>query len=193
MAAKKKSKTRKQKLVRVLSIDGGGIRGILPGQIVVRLEEILQTYRADARIADYFDFVAGTSMGGILSCLYLLPDAQQKPRPLLSAKEAVDLYLDRLAPGGLLAAHVSNRFVALVPVLAAHAQERDLVIRVQAHDGVSKESRLAGVTPSEWVLIGRQPEDFKGLLTDPRWSDPPPSATRWTDDHAPLLGSLRLR
>ncbi|MEE8105949.1 MAG: patatin-like phospholipase family protein [Planctomycetota bacterium] len=95
MAAKKKSKTKNQKLVRILSIDGGGIRGILPGQILVRLEEILQTYRADARIADYFDFVAGTSTGGILSCLYLLPDSQQKPRPLLSAKEAVDLYLER--------------------------------------------------------------------------------------------------
>jgi len=95
MAAKKKSKGRAKKLVRVLSIDGGGIRGILPGQILVRLEEILQSHKKGARIADYFDFVAGTSTGGILACLYMLPDSKNKTRPLLTAQDAVDLYLER--------------------------------------------------------------------------------------------------
>jgi len=69
MGAKKKAAN--PKLVRVLSIDGGGIRGILPGQILVRLEEELRAHDPDARIADYFDVVAGTSTGGILTCLYL--------------------------------------------------------------------------------------------------------------------------
>ena len=99
MAKKKAAVKTRKKLVRILSIDGGGIRGILPGQIVVKLEEILQKkdHNPDARIADYFDMVAGTSTGGILACLYLCPDDTERsiPRPKLSALDAVDIYLER--------------------------------------------------------------------------------------------------
>ena len=57
--------------MRILSIDGGGIRGILPGRVLVALEEKLQekSGNMEARIADYFDLMAGTSTGGILTCL----------------------------------------------------------------------------------------------------------------------------
>ena len=81
---------------RILSIDGGGIRGILPGQVLVMLERILkkETGKADARIAEYFDLIAGTSTGGILACILLAPDDTKK-RPQFSASEAVDLYLER--------------------------------------------------------------------------------------------------
>jgi patatin-like phospholipase/acyl hydrolase len=81
--------------VRILSIDGGGIRGILPGIIMVRLEEKLQKLSGDenARVADYFDFLAGTSTGGILSLSYLIPD--KNGRPLLSAQDSVNLYLEK--------------------------------------------------------------------------------------------------
>ncbi|HRG51189.1 MAG TPA: patatin-like phospholipase family protein [Bacteroidia bacterium] len=81
---------------RILSIDGGGIRGILPGQLLVELEKKLQTIsgNSSARIADYFDMIAGTSTGGILTCLYLYPDKKNPSRPLFTAKEAVDLYLE---------------------------------------------------------------------------------------------------
>ncbi|MBA3705853.1 MAG: patatin-like phospholipase family protein [Bacteroidetes bacterium] len=80
---------------RILSIDGGGIRGILPGQLMVALEKKLQekSRNANARIADYFDMIAGTSTGGILTCLYLCPDSQDPLRPMFSAIQAVDLYL----------------------------------------------------------------------------------------------------
>jgi uncharacterized protein len=82
-------------LLRILSIDGGGIRGVLPGQILVALEEKLQKKSGDteARIADYFDLFAGTSTGGILTCLYLTPGSGNSLRPAFSAKDAVDIYL----------------------------------------------------------------------------------------------------
>lgn len=88
----------KQKMTRILSIDGGGIRGIIPGQILVILEEKLKekTGNPDARIADFFDFVAGTSTGGILTCAYLMPgttDQGQNLRPKFDAGQVVDLYL----------------------------------------------------------------------------------------------------
>lgn len=81
---------------RILSIDGGGIRGILPGQILVELEAKLQRLSSnpDKRLADYFDMIAGTSTGGILTCLYLYPDKKKNPRPLFTASEAVNLYLE---------------------------------------------------------------------------------------------------
>ena len=82
--------------MRILSIDGGGIRGILPGQILVALEEKLQdkSGKTEARIADYFDLIAGTSTGGILACLYLCPGEREPERPRFSASEAVELYLE---------------------------------------------------------------------------------------------------
>ncbi|WP_323922916.1 patatin-like phospholipase family protein [Aeromonas caviae] len=79
---------------RILSIDGGGIRGILPGQILVSLEEKLKSksHNTSARIADYFDLVAGTSTGAILSAAYVYPN--EEGRPKYSAKEAVNFYLE---------------------------------------------------------------------------------------------------
>jgi patatin-like phospholipase/acyl hydrolase len=83
------------KKIRILSIDGGGIRGIIPGTILVRLEKILQKKdgNEERKLGDYFDFIAGTSTGGILSCLYLMPDEKGKAK--YSAQDAVDLYLSK--------------------------------------------------------------------------------------------------
>lgn len=85
------------KLTRILSIDGGGIRGILPGQILVSLENKLKALDNDpnARLADHFDLMAGTSTGGILTLMYLSPSKEDSHRPRFTAQQAVDLYLDR--------------------------------------------------------------------------------------------------
>ncbi|KAI4321534.1 hypothetical protein MLD38_034902 [Melastoma candidum] len=48
-------------LITILSIDGGGIRGIIPGTILAFLESELQKLDGeDARLADYFDVISGT-------------------------------------------------------------------------------------------------------------------------------------
>jgi patatin-like phospholipase/acyl hydrolase len=64
------------KKVTILSIDGGGIRGILPAVILAEVEKRLRekTGNPNARLADFFDMIAGTSTGGILSCCYLHPE-----------------------------------------------------------------------------------------------------------------------
>lgn len=83
------------KKIKVLSIDGGGIRGILAGEILATLEKKLQqkSNNPDARLSDYFDLLVGTSTGGILTCLYLCPDGTNKNRSRFSARQAVDLYI----------------------------------------------------------------------------------------------------
>jgi len=81
---------------KILSIDGGGIRGIIPGLLLVALEDKLKalTQNEDARIVEYFDFVAGTSTGGILTSILLYPDDENPHRPKFSAQDAVDIYIN---------------------------------------------------------------------------------------------------
>lgn len=82
------------KKITILSIDGGGIRGILPGVILTYIENKLQDKTGDkgARLSDYFDLMAGTSTGGMLTCLYITPGNDGRPK--FKASEAVDLYLN---------------------------------------------------------------------------------------------------
>jgi len=85
--------------VTILSIDGGGIRGIIPAIILNYIEKRLQkkTKNPNATLSDYFDLVAGTSTGGILACYYLLPPLQkqkqeQERRSRYFACEAINMY-----------------------------------------------------------------------------------------------------
>lgn len=81
------------KKIRILSLDGGGIRGVLPGTILAQLEKILQQLdNSNRKLGDYFDMIAGTSTGGILACLYLMPDENGKAK--YSAEDAVNLYIN---------------------------------------------------------------------------------------------------
>lgn len=80
--------------LRILSIDGGGIRGVIPGVILTYIEMELQKREGkDVRLADYFDLIAGTSTGGILTCAYLVPGDNNRPK--YTAEEAVNFYFER--------------------------------------------------------------------------------------------------
>lgn len=83
-------------LKKILSIDGGGIRGILSGEILVALEKKLQvrTSNEQARLSDFFDFYAGTSTGAILIFIYLFPHKSETLRANYTAADAVNLYLE---------------------------------------------------------------------------------------------------
>lgn len=85
----------KNKYVRILSIDGGGIRGIIPGQILVALEEKLRerSGNPESRLADYFDLIAGTGTGGILACAYLSPVKPGSTIHRFTASQVTDIYL----------------------------------------------------------------------------------------------------
>jgi patatin-like phospholipase/acyl hydrolase len=85
------------KKVRILSLDGGGMRGIIPATVLEYVEnKIIEiTKNKNARIADYFDLVAGTSTGGILSAFYLTPAKNvfsEDPSTKFKASEALEFY-----------------------------------------------------------------------------------------------------
>lgn len=71
--------------IRILSIDGGGIRGIIPAMILAALEQ-----RTGRPICELFDLIAGTSTGGILALALTKPDASGKPA--YSAARLIELY-----------------------------------------------------------------------------------------------------
>jgi patatin-like phospholipase/acyl hydrolase len=68
--------------MRVLSIDGGGIRGLIPALVLTEVEK-----RSGKQIYELFDLIAGTSTGGILACALCAP----APLP---AEQLVALYED---------------------------------------------------------------------------------------------------
>ncbi|KAK0604077.1 hypothetical protein LWI29_011763 [Acer saccharum] len=84
-----------RKTITVLSIDGGGIRGIIPGTLLAFLESKLQELDGpQARIADYFDIVAGTSTGGLISTMLATPNKEGKP--MFAAKDINNFYFEHL-------------------------------------------------------------------------------------------------
>ena len=76
------------KKVRILSIDGGGIRGVIPAAVLNEIEK-----RADKPVAELFDLIAGTSTGGILALG--LTVAGDDGRPRYTAADLRELYLGR--------------------------------------------------------------------------------------------------
>ncbi|XP_010112647.2 patatin-like protein 2 [Morus notabilis] len=81
-----------EKPITVLSIDGGGVRGIIPGVCLDFLESELQKLEKDpnARLADYFDVISGTSTGGLISAMISAPGDDK--RPLYAAEKIVPFY-----------------------------------------------------------------------------------------------------
>jgi spermidine synthase len=107
----------------------------------------------------------------------------------LLTREALQVYLDHLEPNGILAFHVSNRYVDLEPVLALLAKDAKCEAFFRKHDS-SPEQQARGLLSSEWLVIVRQREDLPAGL---HWQA---AKTRrglpvWTDDSSNLFQVLR--
>ncbi len=108
--------------------------------------------------------------------------------------EAMEMYLEKLRPDGVLAFHISNRFMDLEPILTSLAAELDLAIIVQKGSLLERESDDYANLPSDWAMVARSPEAFGPLVDDPRWQtfEPRPDFQVWTDDYANVLQILYL-
>jgi len=76
-----------KKMIKILSIDGGGIRGIIPALVLAEIEK-----RTKKRISELFDVIAGTSTGGIISLALVKPSSKGINKPYYSAYDVVSLY-----------------------------------------------------------------------------------------------------
>jgi len=91
--------------IRILAIDGGGIRGIIPAKVLVAIEE-----RCKTRIAQLFDLIAGTSTGGILAAGLCIP-AADGTTPRYAATALLDMY--KLHGGAIFRAGWLRKLVSL--------------------------------------------------------------------------------
>jgi len=108
----------------------------------------------------------------------------------LLTREAVAVYRSRLAPDGVIAWHISNRYVDLRPVLDAVARDAGLVALIDADVDIPKSSN--GRFPSIWVVTTASERTASALRSDSRWL---PLHTKrpqlWTDDFSNLFRILR--
>ena len=108
----------------------------------------------------------------------------------LLTREAFLLYFRHLSPRGILAVHVSNRYLALEPVVARNALDLGKVA-IEVKDDGEDEDYLA---ESDWVLVAsdRTPFTdslFRGSGINP--AKPRPSLRPWTDDYSNLIKILK--
>ena len=101
--------------------------------------------------------------------------------------EALDLYLSKLAPDGLLAMNISNRYLNLEPLLSGLAQEKGMFARIRRdrqHDSATAKFS------SSWVVMARNESTLGNILTDQRWR-PLKGRVVWTDDFSNILDLMK--
>ena len=127
----------------------------------------------------------------------------------LLTREAVQLYKDRITDDGLLAIHISNRYIDLEPVVAILAKDLGLAARVWSDNAED----YPGKTASSWIVLAKSEEHlgdlgvysadtgFGGLAGGAAWEtfrpwNPltiDPNVPAWTDDYSDVLRVMRLK
>jgi hypothetical protein len=113
----------------------------------------------------------------------------------LLTREAMALYLSRLSGTGVIAVHVSNRYLNLEPVLAAIASEDGLVALGRFDAEIPEADAERGRWPSAWVTLARTRAPIEALATSLGWHALSTAAgvSAWTDDYSNLVRVLRLQ
>jgi hypothetical protein len=111
----------------------------------------------------------------------------------LLTREAVALYQSRLHRDGVLAIHISNRFVDLAPLLAGTARACGLCALDQGDAGAPATSNSAPRRPSRWVVMARSCDTLSPLASDDRWNRLTASSESpvWSDERSDLLTVVR--
>ena len=111
----------------------------------------------------------------------------------LLTREALALYLSRIAPDGAILMHISNRHLRLAPIIAKMAASEGLV-GLQEVD-LTGPNWPEGKAASHWIALARTRGDLGRLADDPRWTPlvAPGSTPLWTDDFSNILSVLDLR
>jgi hypothetical protein len=129
------------------------------------------------------------------------------PTHLLTA-EAIQMYASKLAPGGILAMHISNRYLELAPVVALTARAAGLET-FSNMDAENSEEKTDGKTQSHWLLLTRDRSVLQKLVNGNTvghpelrmgrirpgidWAeiDIPEAVKPWTDDYVDVLGAFK--
>jgi hypothetical protein len=113
----------------------------------------------------------------------------------LLTREALDLYGRKVGPDGVVALHISNKYLDFVPVVESLAADGGwMAIHARDADVPPEYAR----SPSEWMALSRSLDTIKAIYTCPtsdRWTWKPaaekPSSLPWTDDRTAVAEALR--
>ena len=108
----------------------------------------------------------------------------------LLTRESFELYFRHLKPDGLLAMHVSNKFLNLAPVVEAAARLLGAKTKTITNDADKKND----IYTATWVLVYRNraaPKGTEDLEALPHWSRSDIVVQPWTDDYSSLFRILR--
>jgi hypothetical protein len=107
----------------------------------------------------------------------------------LITREAMELYLSKLQPKGIIAFHISSRHLDLKPVVASLARDAGLFCIDRDDSGKDEALQKGGDYATEWVLMARDRTLLEPLLKSKRWQalHPVPGFAVWSDDFLNIL------
>jgi hypothetical protein len=116
-------------------------------------------------------------------------------------RQAMQLYVAKLKPGGLILFHISNQFLDLAPVVEGIAHADGLTARLFSDPhAINADSDSAAHSTdyqdaSDWVVVARSPADLAPIANDPRWRalSPSPKVRVWTDDYSDVFDAFLRR
>jgi hypothetical protein len=109
----------------------------------------------------------------------------------LLTREALALYRARLAEDGIVAWHISNRYLDLRPVLEGLAADAGMTALIFADQQIPKQA--GGRFPSVWVAMTAGPATLAAIRSDPHWLPlrSPRAPIVWTDQRSDVFSVLR--
>jgi hypothetical protein len=113
----------------------------------------------------------------------------------LITREAIQLYLSKLRPDGVLLFNISNKYVDLASVLAGEAASLSLVGYQRTDTSVTAEQAALGKFPSAWLVMAPTPGSLGDIPLRPDWRalEANPRQPVWTDDFSDVLTVTLLR
>jgi spermidine synthase len=112
----------------------------------------------------------------------------------LLTREATALYLRKLRPDGILAFHISNRYLDLEPVVASTATSLGAASLVGVDGVISRRQADQYKSLSRWMVVSRTATRLAPLSELPGWGQPTVRADAvWTDDFSNVLGVFEWR
>lgn len=109
----------------------------------------------------------------------------------LMTEQALDLYLSKLANGGILTFHISNRSLDLKPTLSDLAESRNLICI--GFDDL-KSGAFEGKDPSQWVVMARSESEISNLSINSQWQRLHGNGSRvWSDDFSNIVRAIKWR
>lgn len=137
---------------RILSIDGGGIRGVIPAILLDQIER-----RTEKPISDLFDLIAGTSTGAILALGLVVPGENNKPK--YTARDLLNIYKDR---GGEVFKKSLWRRIPLLDIFDEKYSNKGIeAVMKEYFDDIELRDSLKDVLITSYDIENRKPYFFK--------------------------------